>query len=284
MDRVKELKEQLLEIGRNDWTIPEGIDTYAFALEMMENIGTTDPELRDDLILTVLWKMITEKSLSKDEVRGLMDICLSDKHLFYKLGLEEDDSVFNRAFTILIVRLIIYYNNELGEDTFTQEEMLKISEEIIRYVRLEKDVRGYVEIKGWAHAVAHSGDTLRTLVLCNYIQKEQLLEILEVIKEKFNISDYVYINEEAERMVSAVINIINREIITEEEVIDWIRSFGKVERSDEFPKEHYLRENLKNFLRSLYFRLKFKKAPVVFLEEIEVVLNNISKTFNNILE
>jgi len=184
MEREIELKKQLLEFKNNDWNIPDGIDNYQLALEAMDNIGSIDGELRDDLILTYLWILITEKILSKEQIKELLDISLSDKHLFFRLREKQDDSVFNRAFTILIIRWIIYYHNNYGEDLFTEKEIHKIFENVIKYVREEKDLRGYVEGRGWAHAMGHSGDALRTFALCNYITHNQLLDMLEVIKEK----------------------------------------------------------------------------------------------------
>ena len=280
MEREKQLKEQLLEIRENDWAIPTGIDVHQFALEMMDNIGSTDSELRDELILELVCTMIIEKVLPKEQIRERLDISLSDKHLFYKLGEEEDDSVFNRAFTILIIRWIIYYHNTFGEDLLSEEEMLKVFEDVIRYVRLEKDTRGYVQDKGWAHSIAHSGDALRTFALCNYLKEEQLMKILEVVKEKVNITYYVYINEETERLVSAAVNVIERKVLSEQEVVSWIRSFADIEKPSKFPDAHYWKENIKGLLRSLYFRLKFRKAPSIFIDEIEQVLNNINSLFN----
>lgn len=278
MNREEQLKIQLLEISKNDWNIPKDIDTWKFALELMSNIGSTDSELRDNLILELLWKLITEKSLAKEQIKELLGIALSDKHLFYKLGEEGGDSVFNRAFTVLIVNCIVYYHNNLGEELLNEKEMLKVFDDVIRYVSLEKDTRGYVNGKGWAHAIAHSGDCLRELALCSYIKHDQLLEILKVVKEKICISYYTYINEEAERLVSAIMNAIERKLLSDEEVIDWIKSFGGGAPT-EFPAKHYWKENVKNLLRSLYFRLKFQNGPVAFINEIEQVQYSINRPF-----
>ncbi|MGF7058401.1 DUF2785 domain-containing protein [Brassicibacter mesophilus] len=282
MEIENQLKNRLLEIRKNEWAIPKGIDVWQFALEMMDNIGSTDPELRDELVLELVCRMIIKKVLPKEQIREILDISLSDKHLFHQLGEEDDDSVFNRAFTILVVRWIIYYHNTFGEDLLSEEEMLKVFEDVIRYVRLEKDTRGYVQDKGWAHAAAHSGDALRTFALCNYLKEKQLMQILEVIKEKANISYYVYVNEETERLTSAVVNVIDRNVLGEREVVGWIRSFEDIEKPSNYPEAHYWNENIKGLLRSLYFRLKFRKAPSIFTDEIEQVLNSINSFFNGI--
>lgn len=282
MERIQQLKEQLQSLRDNDWKMSEGLELYPLAMEALTNIGTTDPVLRDELILEFLFVLITERLLSKEQIKELLASCLSEKHLFFMLGEKADDSVFNRAFTILIIRAILYYHRNFGEDLLNKEEIQKVFDDVLRFVRLEKDMRGYVIDKGWAHAMAHSGDALRALTLCNELSPDQLLEILEVIREKVSIYDYVYINEEAERLTSVVINIIHRNVIREEKIVNWIRSFGNLEVPSGLPARHYWKENIKNFLRSLYFRLKFKKESEAYLQAIEETQNKLNEFFNNL--
>lgn len=282
MGEANQLKEQLQALKDNDWKLPEGIDSYALALKAVENIGVTDPVLRDKLILEYLIILITQKLLNKEQIKVLLNSCLSEKHLFYKLGEAEDDSVFNRTFSLLVVDVILYYHISFGGDLLTKEEVSKVFSDVIRYVRTEKDVRGYVKDKGWAHAMAHSGDALGSLASCNEINHDQLQEILEVIKGKLSITYYVYKNEEAERLTSAILNVIRRNILGEEEIINWIKSFDKLELPKELPYSQYWKENIKNLLRSLYFRLKFKKLPEIYIEAIEEVQNNINSIYNNL--
>jgi len=279
MKNGSELKEQIMSIRDNDWKLPEDTNSNELALEAMSQIGSTDSELRDELILELIYKMIVEKDLTDKEVKGLMELALSEEHLFYNIGLKEDDSVFNRAFTVLLIRGMLYRHNQSEDKLFTEEEIKRICSELIRYVREEKDVRGYVEGKGWGHSAAHTGDALREIALCQEIKDYQLLEILRAIKEKICISYYTYINNEDERLVSAVINIIQRKIIREEDVINWIRSFEDMGKTGEYPKDHYLISNHKNFLAALYFRLSRRNEAKAFLDTIEEVLCNTASPY-----
>lgn len=94
-----------------------------------------------------------------------------------------------------------------------------------------------------------------------------------------SISYYVYKNNEDERLVSAVINIIQRRIIKDEQVINWIKSFENIEKTGHYPVDHYLISNHKNFLSALYFRLKRKNEAQRFLDTIEEVLNNTAPPY-----
>lgn len=277
---MESLKERLLIFQANDWKIPEGVNPYELALESMENIGSLDPVLRDDLVLTVLWVMITNKMLTQEQLRNLLEISLSEKHLFCY---EDEDSVFNRAFTALIVRHTVYYHVNI-EEFLTEEEINKIYKDVIRFVRSEKDTRGFVEGKGWAHAIAHGADALRGLALCNTIQAQQLKEILEVVKEKVCITTSVYTHMESERIVTAVVNVIGRDLLDEEEIINWVKSFESIERPLFLgnPVALYFLENTLRFLRALYFRMKYKNMSANILEEIERTSQNLNSYFNNV--
>lgn len=279
MKNVTELKQQLMSIRDNEWKIPIDIDNYELVLEAMLSIGSTDPVLRDELILELIYKMIVEKDLTDKEVKQLMKLALSENHLFYKIGQKEDDSVFNRAFTILLIGGMVNRHNSSTDKLFTDIEIKDILNEVLRYAREEKDVRGYVEAKGWVHTAAHTGDALREIALCSEIHNSELIEILDAIKEKICISYYTYKNSEDERLVSAIINIIQRKILSEEEVINWIKSFENMNKTGKYPEDHYLISNHKNFLAVLYFRLKRRNQAQCFLDAIETALNNTAPPY-----
>ena len=274
MKNMNQLKQQLIDIKDANWSIPDDTDKYELALEMLENIGSIDPELRDELILSLLSNMIIENYLTDAEVKNLLELLLSEKHLFCNIGKIEDDSVFNRAFTLLITEAMLYRHNQSEDKLFTEEEIKRICADVIKYARQEKDVRGYVAIKGWAHSTAHLGDVFSNLVQCTEIKKLELLAVLEAVKDKVCINYYAYINNEDERLICAVMEILKKEILNDEEFISWIKGFENIEKTGKYPEDHNIISNHKNFLSALYFRLKRKKEKEVFLDTIEQVLNN----------
>ena len=49
------------------------------------------------------------------------------------------------------------------EPLLSEEQLYSVAEQVLEYVYLEEDVRGYVEGKGWAHSTAHAADALDAL-------------------------------------------------------------------------------------------------------------------------
>lgn len=146
----------------------------------------------------------------------------------------------------------------------------------------EKDVRGYVKDKGWAHSTAHTADVLDELAQCESIEYKDLLDVLEAIKTKVCINNYCYVNQEDERMAVAIISIINRNLLHNKEITNWIKSFEDIKKANHYPEDHNLLINIKNFLRSIYFRLIYENNSEVISEAIKETLYKI-KTFRLII-
>jgi hypothetical protein len=257
----EELKERLHAIKGNEFKIPESMNAFEMALTMLEYLGDSDSELRDDLIYSTLGRWITTGVFNKEQLKQILAIILDDKHLFYKIGEKDTNSVFMRAFSVLIVASIVYVHRE---DSFLDyEELITVKNKVIKYMEEEKDVRDYVIEGGWAHTAAHSSDTLDELSLCKEFGREELFEILRAIKLKVSISDHAYICYEDERLAYATNSLISRDLLTEEEISEWIKSFSEYDKKIDFPNHYYLISNIRNYLNSLYYRLPIDRYQTI---------------------
>lgn len=270
----KALKELLRTIKNNDCKVPEGVIPFDLALEMMNCLGDTDDELRDILAFSVLQNWIVEDILTTEEIHKLLNLSLDEKHLLYGLG-SKDDTVFIRAFSVLIVAVALYKHR--SKSYLSKEEISNILDKVIEFYDKDNDVRGYIEGKGWAHGAAHGADALDELARCEEIGYDDLKRILEAIHKKININYYGYIHEEDERIVTAVSAILERKLICESEMIDWIKSFKSIAKVGEYPNDIIISVNVKNFLRSFYFRLIGNSAHDNIINAIREVLEKIDK-------
>ena len=93
------------------------------------------------------------------------------------------------------------------------------------------------------------------------------------------ITDRIYSDGEDERMVKCIISVLNRKILSQTHVEQWIQSFGDVEKNSEFLPAFKQKNNIKNFLKSLYFRVKFYKVDAVLCSTIEQTLYKVEKVY-----
>lgn len=267
MDREK-LKKTLVEIKNKSYEVPENVIPFNLTLDMLDYIGDIDSVLRDDLILTTLYMWILKDVLTVDETYKVVKICLDEKHLFYKIG-QVNDSVFTRTFSALVIAFALYKHRD--RSYISRKDINFIFKKVLQFAQNDIDVRGYVKEKGWAHGVAHLADVFKELAYCEELGYEELKLILETVRKKIHINNYTYIHEEDERLVTAVVRIFERKIIDNIEVIEWIKHFSAVKKTNEFSVDVVIELNVKNFLRSLYFRLYEKpeyKELVVTTREV----------------
>lgn len=276
-DFVHPLKHELIEIRKNGYDFT-GYNLDDLSLNMIKDIGTTDEELRDELIYTTFEEMIIEKNqLDEPQLKRLLKACLDDEHLFHGLGKKESDTVFARAFSVLVVGLILYADRH--HSFLSKSKFGFVKDKLFTYVTNEVDVRGYVEGKGWAHALAHTADALDEVAKHPYSTEHDLEELLNIIQSTFLTSETVYSHNEDERMALPVITIFKSGLLKDRKLLNWIGDFELLLKehtkcvSD--PKGLNLYENVRHFLYSLYFRLRFEQMGIPYQRKIEDILYTI---------
>ncbi|MFE6075490.1 DUF2785 domain-containing protein [Paenibacillus sp. NPDC057886] len=269
------LKEKLILIKEYGYQAPP--DTFHLIQEMMINIGSLDAQLRDELIYTTLSNWIPGNSLTANELEQLLPVVLDKNHLHFRLGETNTDSVFTRSFSMLVIPLLFMRHRE--SPFLSREHIHQIKENVFYNVQKERDYRGYVEEKGWAHAIAHAADALDELAQCSELDQNDLLTILDLVYEKMTITDRVYSDGEDERMVKSIISVLDRKILSQSYVEQWIQRFGDVEKNPEFHPAFKQKNNIKNFLKSLYFRVKFYKVDANLCPTIEHTLYKVEQVY-----
>ncbi len=269
---ASELKQQLQLIAAREYRVPDDADYWQLTQEMLVHIGSIDPELRDELILTTISKWARAERYTPDQYSAILTTTLDQQHLFFGLGERDSDTVFTRAFSVLVGGIAIYHHRQ--QAFLSASEVLSACDKVLDYFAREVDLRGYVEEKGWAHAVAHTADVLDEFALCVEIEAAGLRCILAAIHAKAATADTIYTAEEDERLAYATLSLFSRDVITQTEVTAWIKNFAPIEHSGEWRQRHV---NTKHFLRSLYFQARYRHIAEWVCEPIDETLYAITR-------
>lgn len=264
---------------KNDGLLSTGQARRDYLGELLQNLGSTDPELRDELSLTILSTWLERRDFSDAEMRALLEPMLAN----LKVGIGESgsDSVFLRTFSTLILAELIHCNNK--KPYLTRAEVMQVLEQSLNYLLAEQDGRGYVPEKGWAHALAHTADLLMVLSASPYLGAAELERILQGIAARLVDSGHtVYINDEDERLNRVISTILDRDLLDIETLTAWSQSLVQAEGENRW-KEAYsdekrdrARHNVKTFLRSLHYRLvKSGKQRASSMAFIPIVQENL---------
>ncbi|MBE9913738.1 DUF2785 domain-containing protein [Paenibacillus donghaensis] len=253
-DTRMKLMTDLQRIEKEQYQLREGECYQDFLTLMLQYIGDPQPELRDDLICTTFYEWIQEDGsrLTEAELRGLLAVLTDERHLFYHIGSEGDESVFTRAFSVLPIGLIVLRHRKKPFLDHAEFQHLKYS--LLRYYKEEKDLRGYLPEGGWAHSAAHGADALVELVQCPESDTAVQLEVLAAVQGMLHNGIQIFSEEEDERIARIVDTMIDKSLLPQQEVADWISGLTYCADLPQSRGPRIARVNSKNFLRSLYFR------------------------------
>ncbi len=273
-------KQFLQTIAENNYEIPTDIDSYDFARALLVNLGSPDGELRDELSYMILASGIIDKGmLTPGHIAEFLTTVLDANHLFYRIGEVSTDSVFMRSFSNLIVAAILY--TEARNPVLSEQVVQSVKSALLRYADEEKDWRGYVEGKGWAHAMAHLADALDECAQNQFMTSEDRKDILQVVRRLAQLPEPLY-HEEDMRLATAAQHIIIGRQVDDTFLDNWLAACFVQRGSD--VTAWMSASNVKNFLRSLYFLLIWDNMMPSFAAQISDLLKQLDDVYIQIAD
>lgn len=220
---------------------------------MLAHIGSVDSELRDGLIYGTFYTLILQKNLLDSTIlSNMLDYCLTNL-LCKGIGENHSDSVFTRTFTSLLIALILTRDNE--DDFLEAYKIEELTNKVMAYLEAEKDVRGYVPGKGWAHSVAHVSDLVDELVQNAKFNKASYIAILRPLLNMLLQTDYAFIHDEDERLLVPLFTMLERGLPQQEVITLLNETMATLSaQKEQLDVQHYriLRFNWKTLLKSFY--------------------------------
>lgn len=227
-------------------------DCEAFTMDTVQKllpwIASPNGELRDDLVYVSLCDVIEGGAFDQNELRWILDECLSDRYLFRGIDTAdaENDDVFCRTFSLLIIDVVL--DTQARHSLLPAQTLRQVWDRYTEYVVREKDMRGYVPGKGWAHSLAHGSDVAYSLIALGIPDRDDMLRLLEIWRTKLAYGRRVFVDEEGERVLRAVFEAYDRELISGNDMCRFAESLGSTRVDDSYPDNPYAGENLRNFL------------------------------------
>lgn len=250
-------KQFWASIAKNDYQTPEGYTLAELTETLFGYLPSPDPELRDEIAYTVYANWLKREMYSMEDIGSHLRQLLAN--LEQGIGETETDSVFLRAFSILFLAEIVHNDNK--QPLLEEDQIRSILARGLWYLLAEKDPRGHMPVKGWAHALAHTADLMLVLGRNRHLNGKDLRKILDAIAEKIvHATEYIYIHGEDERLASAIVEILRRDLIPADEVETWSKIFIAPDGQDwkgvyTDEKRNRAYQNTRNLVRSIYLEL-----------------------------
>lgn len=255
MDEVM-LKKYLTDLqqGKKEWN---EVEESHLLDAMMQQMGAVDYELRDEQIYQAFSHRILDNALTDETLVSLLTKALGDDFLFYEIGDRNTDHVFKRSYSAKLISLIL--RKDLERSFISRELLEKTQDELLLYLDLEQDLRGFVRDKGFAHSVANATDAIDELVQNPKLVVKHFPAIYQTLVNKALTTVEVYIAGEDEHLLKPIFTMlqIGLPIETVQESFEIIPEFLKKQQRKLEPAKYWiLYANCNRFLKSFYYEAR----------------------------
>jgi hypothetical protein len=239
-------RTQLAELKAAKFDIPDETDRQVFAMKLLPCLSNSDPVLRDGIAFEAYVHFLRERQLSDETMRGLLN------QLATRL-LIPDPRGFRESFSALALSEVA--RADRVEAFLTEDERAKLLVDAQHWFINISDYRGFDDVEGWRHAVAHGADLLMQLALNPEIDAEGLRLIVSAVGVQVAPEGHAYVHGESERLARPVLFAAARGAMSEAEWTDWLKAVATPKDAAKvFTSEAGLawRHNTMAFLRALY--------------------------------
>jgi len=228
--------------------------------ELTTMLGSTDPDERDQFAYPILATWISE-GVYDDLLAGLGDGMTAG--LTQGLGESDTDSVFRRSFSALVLAECVERDNT--RSLLPPAKLLDWGDRVAGWLVRERDVRGFVPGKGWAHAIAHGADAIGRLADSPHFRLTELTVLLDVIADRVLLDTPTPLTSgEPDRLAAATMSVLRRRLVPLRIIEPWLARITASATATGGPDQDPYRTtaNPESFLRALHIQVAFAPEPI----------------------
>jgi hypothetical protein len=241
----------------HDFKLPAGSSAEALSFELLGMLASTDPRLRDGIGYEAFAAWTYRDELLQPATLEALRLQLMPLARA-RLGEGESDGVFGRSFAMLCLSVLAAADLRrpfLNESAY--RELLALGLEALTR---ERDLRGWVPDKGWAHATAHTADLLKFLARSPRLAADDAARIVDSVAYRLRTAGQVFVWGEDVRLASALRSLVARPDFDSAPFANWFAQVRKdreaVWRDDFDPARYVAVRSQLNALAQLAARLR----------------------------
>lgn len=188
------------------------------AIKLLSCLGYPDPAIRDGVVYEGISHWLRNELLEQDTIKVMFSTLVNT----LKQANQDPDN-FTQPFAALV------FSEAMRVDRLapylSDEERQNAVDVATNYMRNIEDYRGFDDVNGWRHAVAHTADVFLQLSLNKNISKAQLDQLLSAIKTQVSPQPlHFYTYGEPKRLAFAFIYIVLRGEHEEQDISSFLDS------------------------------------------------------------
>lgn len=183
------------------------------ALALADCLGDPDPQIRDKIAYEGLVTLLRGGRVSGVGIRDLLQKCAG-----FLRG-DDDANGFLKPFAALCMAEVA--RTDRIAPHFTEADRTEIVKIAADYLKSITDYRGFDDVEGWRHGVAHTADVLMQLSLNDQVGVDHYREILAAIAAQVSPQGHFYIYSEPARLARPVMFMAMQGKLSEQEWTAW---------------------------------------------------------------
>jgi hypothetical protein len=152
-----------------------------------------------------------------------------------------------------------------SESRLPPGKLLEWGDRVAGWLVRERDVRGFVPGRGWAHAVAHGADAVGCLSGSPHFGLNELTVLLDVIADRVLLETPTPLTSgEPDRLARATMAVLRRRLVPLRIIEPWLARITAAATATGGPdRDPYLTTaNPEAFLRALHIQVAFAPEPI----------------------
>ncbi len=247
------------QVKANGLKVPGDRPLTDLTTELTAMLGDPDPAVRDGIAHPTLTAWITN-GVYDNLLDGLGDGMAAG--LIVGLGQDDTDTVFRRSFSVLVLAECIERDNRAH--LVSPGTMVRWGDRVASWFVRERDLRGFVPGKGWAHAVAHGADAIAALAASEAMGRLELTVLLDVLADRLLLpTEYHLVHGEPDRLARATMRVLRRDLVSLEVLEPWLARLANSARPNGLSEHdpYFVAGNVQSYLRALHLQLALAPNP-----------------------
>jgi hypothetical protein len=247
------------QVKANGLKVPGDRPLTELTTELTAMLGDPDPAVRDGIAHPTLNAWI-DNGVYDHLLDGLGDGMATG--LAVGLGQDGTDSVFRRSFSVLVLAGCIERDNQAH--LVPAATIVRWGDRVASWFVRERDLRGFVPGKGWAHAIAHGADAIAALAASEAMGRLELTVLLDVLADRLLLpTEYHLVHGEVDRLARATMRVLRRDLVNLEVLEPWLARLAQGARPTGLSEAdpYLVAGNVQNYLRALHLQLALAPQP-----------------------
>jgi hypothetical protein len=189
--------------------------------------------------------------------------------------------VFRRSFSVLVLAECVARDN--ARSLLPDTKILDWGDRITGWLVRERDVRGFVPGRGWAHALAHGADAVGVLAESSHFGLNELTVLLDVIADRIlEPTPAPLCAGEPDRLARATMTVLRRRLVPLRLIEPWL---SRITAAALAPvpagQDPFLTTgNPEAFLRALHLQIALAPEPIGVRADLLLAVMDALRTTN----